>query len=67
MILTFRWVLLLMVDTVINCKPEKDAIINAMEQAELMLHTPSVIYGDGNTSEKILAIMKEVFSKKLFR
>lgn len=55
----------LMADTVINCVPKKEAIIKAMEQAELMPHTPSFIYGDGNTSVKIIKIIKEVFSKKV--
>lgn len=55
----------LMADTVINCAPKKEAIINAMEQAEHMPHTPSFIYGDGNTSDKIIKIIKEAFSKKV--
>ena len=41
----------LMADTVINCATKKEAIIEAMEQAELLPHIPSFIYGD---EEKVL-------------
>nr|WP_298006713.1 UDP-N-acetylglucosamine 2-epimerase [uncultured Flavobacterium sp.] len=55
----------LMADTVISCAPKKETIIEAMEQAEHMPHTPSFIYGDSNTSGKIIKVIKEVFSKKV--
>lgn len=55
----------LMADTIVSCAPKKEEIIKAMEKAELMPHTPSFIYGDGNTSDKIIKIIKEVFIKKI--
>ncbi len=54
----------LMADTIINCKPEKEDIVRAIYMAESMDHKPSFIYGDGNTSEKIIAILKKMFNEK---
>lgn len=51
----------LMADSIINCKPETGDIIRAFEKAKYMIHSPSFIYGDGNTSNKILYILKETF------
>ncbi|MBG78863.1 MAG: UDP-N-acetylglucosamine 2-epimerase (hydrolyzing) [Alphaproteobacteria bacterium] len=46
--------------TVIDCIPEKDAIFSALQQA---MQTPKVTpcnpYGDGNTAQRILDILKE--------
>lgn len=49
----------LMADTIISCEPKKEAILTAMQQAEQTEHKVSLIYGDGNTSEKIVKITKE--------
>ena len=48
----------LMADSVVNCYPKKDSIINAIDMANNMEHIPSYIYGDGNTTEKIVDILK---------
>lgn len=54
----------LMAESIVNCKPEKDDIVNAIKVAEKMEHIPSFIYGDGNTSKKIVEILKTVFADK---
>lgn len=54
----------LMADSVINCRPETKEIVNAIEQAACMEHVPSFIYGDGKTSDRIVKILKDIFSKK---
>ena len=54
-------------ETVINCQPDRDSIGNAIDKAmdsEFLksiagTHSP---YGDGHTSEKIMEIIKDVFS-----
>ncbi|XCP85365.1 UDP-N-acetylglucosamine 2-epimerase [Roseburia hominis] len=51
----------LMADTIICCETKKDNIIEAMEKAASMRHNPSFIYGDGNTSGKIIEKLKDVF------
>ncbi|MCR0326680.1 UDP-N-acetylglucosamine 2-epimerase [[Clostridium] innocuum] len=51
----------IMAESVINCRPETNDIIRAIEKSEIMIHTPSFIYGDGNTSSKICSILKETF------
>ncbi len=48
----------LMADTVISCIPEKKAIEKSMQQAGKMKHCRSSLYGDGNTSVKIIEILK---------
>lgn len=54
--------------SVINCSPDKESILKALDFAlskegkELAKNTVSP-YGDGKTSEKIVRIIKEVFSK----
>lgn len=55
----------LMADTIINCEPEKDSILQAMDEAANMKHKESFIYGDGNTSDKIVSTLKEWFSNKI--
>ena len=52
----------LMASTIINCKPVTSDILRAIEMAEKMEHKPSFIYGDGNTSDKIITTIKQVFS-----
>lgn len=53
----------LMAETVINCRPEKESILQAMDAAKNTAHQPSYIYGDGNTSDKIMKVLKDIFSK----
>lgn len=48
----------LMAGSIINCYPKKDSIINAIDMAKKMEHIPSYAYGDGNTSGKIVDILK---------
>lgn len=51
----------LMAESVIGCTPDAAAICAAIHQAEQMPHKPSFLYGDGNTSEKIVTILKNFF------
>lgn len=51
----------IMANSIINCKPETDDIIKAIEKAKYILHIPSFIYGDGKTSNKIIYILKKIF------
>ncbi len=48
----------LMADTIVQCKPEKELILEAMDEAAVMPHRVSTLYGDGETSSKIVAILK---------
>ena len=47
-----------MAGSIINCKAEVSSILDAMEMAERMEHRVSYLYGDGNTSQKIIDILK---------
>ncbi|MBO7474073.1 MAG: UDP-N-acetylglucosamine 2-epimerase (hydrolyzing) [Ruminococcus sp.] len=49
----------LMAETVINCEPDKNSILNAINKAEKMEHHPVLMYGDGTTSKKIVSIIKD--------
>lgn len=51
----------LMADSIINCQPETEDIVKAIEQASGMEHTPSFLYGDGKTSDRIVEILKATF------
>lgn len=53
----------LMAETVICCETNCDAICDAIEVAEQMERKPSYLYGDGNTSDKIVSIIKEFLFK----
>ena len=53
----------IMPETVINCEPDKNLILAAMEIAAHQQRYVSLRYGDGNTSDKIIVILK----KHLFR
>lgn len=56
----------LMADTIVQCKPEKEQILEAMDEAAVMPHRVSTLYGDGETSSKIVAILKNVlFNNKI--
>lgn len=50
----------LMAETIINCEPKCKDIVEAIRNAESMEHTSTLMYGDGNTSEKIISIIKDV-------
>ncbi len=54
----------LMANSVISCLPEKNDIIRAIGIAESMEHKPSFLYGDGNTSDKIVDVLKRWFREK---
>lgn len=49
----------LMADTVINCETTADAICEAMRIAQQTEHNVSKLYGDGNTSNKIINVIKD--------
>ncbi|MCR5289223.1 MAG: UDP-N-acetylglucosamine 2-epimerase (hydrolyzing) [Treponema sp.] len=49
----------LMADTIINCNSDTDDIVSAITMAENKSHTPTLMYGDGNTSQEIIAIIKD--------
>lgn len=49
----------LMADTIINCKPDTKSILQAIEAAESMPHTPSKLFGNGNTSAAIVSVIKD--------
>ena len=49
----------LMADTIINCEPCCGDIVNAIHKAEIKTHTSTLMYGDGNTSGKIIKIIKD--------
>lgn len=53
----------LMVDSIVNCLPETDDILRAMTLASGMEHRPSFLYGDGETSGKIVGILKKTFGE----
>ena len=53
-------------DTVINCGTDTQSILNAIKYSEAVERKPALIYGDGNTSEKIVRIIKDhLFNKKI--
>ena len=56
----------LMADTIVQCEPEKEQILEAMDEAAVMPHKVSTLYGDGETSAKIVAILKHfLFCNKI--
>jgi GDP/UDP-N,N'-diacetylbacillosamine 2-epimerase (hydrolysing) len=50
----------LMADTIINCEPDSGSIAEAIHTAETAEHHSTLMYGDGSTSEKIIAVIKDV-------
>lgn len=48
----------IMANAIINCPVERDAVTEAIKKTVSMNRMPSHIYGDGNTSIKIIRIMK---------
>ena len=56
----------LMADTIVQCEPEKEQILEAMDEAAVMSHKVSTLYGDGKTSAKIVTILKNfLFCNKI--
>lgn len=55
----------LMADSVICCEPYKNSILNAIGIAEKMEHRPSFLYGDGNTSDKIIDVILNCFDVRI--
>lgn len=53
----------LMADSIVNCLPEADDILRAMALAMGKEHRPSSLYGDGETSGKIVDILKKTFGE----
>ncbi len=51
----------LMAGSVISCGQETEDIVKAVDRAGRMEHIPSFEYGDGKTSDKIAAILKDTF------
>lgn len=48
-----------MAETVISCEPAFESILKAVRMAIKMEHRPVYMYGNGNTSQKIIAILKK--------
>lgn len=56
----------MMADSVINCETNCKAICEAIEIAEHMDCSPSYLYGDGKTSDKIIKVIKDfLFEEKI--
>ncbi len=53
----------LMADTVVCCACEKQEIDSAMRKVEKMEKHPVLLFGDGNTSGKMIFIIKETLQK----
>lgn len=49
----------LMADTIINCLPDTESIVKAIDTAESTEHNPTLMYGDGETSAKIVDVIKD--------
>ncbi|MBE5851350.1 MAG: UDP-N-acetylglucosamine 2-epimerase (hydrolyzing) [Lachnospiraceae bacterium] len=47
-------------ETIVNCAMNKESIIEAIDKAQLIPHIDTNIYGDGDTSKKMVQILKEV-------
>lgn len=54
----------LMADTVISCEADEESITTAMQKAAKMVHRSSFLYGDGHTSERIVAQIKKFLMQK---
>lgn len=56
----------MLAETVINCEAKREDIVQAIGKASNMEHKVSLMYGDGNTSAKIVEIMKDyLFNSKI--
>lgn len=56
----------MMAKSIINCEPICEDILNAIDLASKCEHVASYIYGNGNTSDKIIKIIKNTFNKNNF-
>lgn len=54
----------LLAESIVNCEPKEESITHAIGIAESMKHSPSFLYGDGNTSDEILMIIKKYLLNK---
>ena len=54
-----------MAETIINVPFDKQQIIEAIKQARQTARVPSTLYGDGNTSIKMVDIMKRFLDKDI--
>ena len=50
----------LMAETIINCDLDYESIYEAMNKAQKIKHRVTDLFGDGNTSKKIIEIIKEL-------
>ena len=55
----------IMAETIINVPFDKQQIIEAIKQARQTARVPSTLYGDGNTSIKMVDIMKRFLDKDI--
>lgn len=51
----------LMAETVVCCETRSENIVEAIDRASKTEHKPSFLYGDGNTSPKIVSVLKSFF------
>ena len=49
----------LMPESVVCCGAERNSIVEAIDTAASMSHTKTDVYGDGTTSKKIIALIKD--------
>lgn len=49
----------LMADTVINCNADTSSIIKAIDRSKSVKRAPTLMYGDGKTSCKIVSVIKD--------
>ena len=55
----------LMAETIVNCEPAYDDIIDAIDKVMFMEHTPTFMYGDGKTSCKIVEVIKKTLASDI--
>ena len=56
----------LMADTIINCLPDTESIIKAIDKTESTENTPTLMYSNGETSAKIVGVIKDyLFNDKI--
>ncbi len=55
----------IMTETIVNVPFDKHAIIGAMDRAEKVDREPSTLYGNGDTSLRIVSIVKQVLGQRI--
>lgn len=50
----------IMAESIVNCRLETEDILRAMDQASVMVHVPTEMYGDGSASVSMLSILKHM-------